>query len=139
MIVRTYSLTSPAFIGEVLFSYNAEGYLWKYEVKAELATSQIRLMLERIPLTEEQLQPLIAGKQARITEVKPNVTFDHFWEQYDYKEGTKKRAEKLWNSLTSKEKLLALYYIPKYNLKLATSKVAKQYPETYLSTKRFAQ
>jgi len=58
------------------------------------------------------------GTRQETMEKKPkvlNITFDDFWNLYDKKVG-KDGIEKKWQSLTNKERLAAMEYLPAYIL-----------------------
>ena len=135
MITKTYALTSPAFNGEVIFAYNQEGRIMKMEVLSQLNEKQHDFLIDHLPVTEEKLQQLVNSSSAKVREIKPNLTFNYFWDRYDNKLGNKKRSERLWNSLTNYEKMKALHFLQYYNQQLAQTGQNKKYPETYLHQK----
>lgn len=98
--------------------------------------SELFSRLSKIPLSDEHL-PALKAKGIRIDVVPPNLSFDHFWNSYGYKYGDKKRAEKLWSALTDADRIKALASIKAYNLWLSKTTIAKLYPETYLSQRRW--
>ena len=92
--------------------------------------------LGRIPLHQQHIQHLKA-KGVKITEVPPDLSFEAFWTRYRYKVGKKARAEQLWNNLNQPDRTAALSGIIEYDRWLERAKVAKAYPETYLSGRRW--
>jgi len=74
----------------------------------------------------------------KVEKVVPDLSFKKFWNDYAHKQGKKARAERLWKQLSLTERAKALAYIKKYDNFLYTNKgIAKAYPETYLSQKRW--
>ena len=65
-----------------------------------------------------------------------NISFDHFWNLYDKKKGSKEKAEKLWTKLTNEEREQAIAHIPLYK-KEQPDKQFRKHPEGYLSNKIF--
>ena len=61
------------------------------------------------------------------------VSFDSFWDSYDKKVGRPK-CEKKWESLSQKEKIEAMLYIPEY-VKSQPDKKFRKNPETFLNQK----
>ncbi len=73
-------------------------------------------------------------KNVKVSEVPEDVSFERFWEVYDYKVGKKTRAERLWKALTDTERIKALKHIRIYEQWLAQHPgIEKKYPETFLS------
>jgi len=136
--MKTYLLTSPHFTGEIELRFNENGHLIKYDNRAELTEKQFAYMLFRIPVNIDSLSVLTDGNQSKLTEVKIELTFDMFWDKYDYKMGKKARVMKLWEALTETDKQAAMKGIVKYDMYLAGhTKMEKAYPETYLSQRRW--
>ena len=139
IIVRTYTFTSPAFEGELIFGYNQHGVMVMYQVEAELKPEQLSHLVNNLPVYEEKLQEMVnaskKGAEARLVEV--DLSFDRFWNDYNHKVGNKGRAERLWSALSKHTKLRVLEHIPRYDRQLAVSKIAKCYPETYLNQERW--
>ena len=77
-------------------------------------------------------------KWGKVTLIEEDLSFDVFWNAYDYKIGKKPRAESLWNSLTDPEKTSCLIGVKKYNYWFSTKTgMNKLYPETFLSQRRW--
>ena len=71
---KTYIWTSGTFTGSVLFTFNDEGLLLRYDVtEANLTGAQLTWFVERLPKTFEELkQVLRTAKQSKL-EVLPDV------------------------------------------------------------------
>jgi len=62
------------------------------------------------------------------------IPFSKFWDLYDKKIGNNTRVEKKWYSLTNKERLAAMDFIPKY-IQAQPNKQFRKNPETFLNNK----
>lgn len=102
----------------------------------ELDLEQMEWIWVRLPMTEMGLSGL--GFVALIEQVPTDLSFNAFWEEYDYKVGNRGRAMKLWTVLNDAERMKALSGISKYKQWLAQRpQTERLYPETYLSQKRY--
>lgn len=133
--MKQYSLVSPK--GEYRLAYNQDGHLIKYEV-LEADDAAIIYLSRNIPATEEELKQMASRWKCELIEMPMDLSFDNFWNTYNYKIGNKARAEKLWSKMSDADKTKALMAIPKYERYLKTkNNMEKAYPETYLSQKRY--
>jgi hypothetical protein len=66
-----------------------------------------------------------------------DLSFANFWQTYAYKEGSKTKAEAIWNKLSKADKSEALNYIKIYNSSVIKQGIAKAYPTTYLNQRRW--
>jgi hypothetical protein len=81
---------------------------------------------------ESQMKEIIKSLGYKLTEIKLlAITFDDFWEKFDYK-FDRKRAEDKWKKLPPEQKQNAFDYIEKYKNELRRSGVAQMYAKTYL-------
>jgi len=131
-----YTLTSKQFKGEMVFIFNSRNRLVYFDLRAELSDEQHDFFMAHMPKTISGLDRFRTPTSS-IKQVEPDLSFQSFWSEYNYKEGTKKRAEGLWNRLSRINRILAIEFIRVYDGKLAQSGVAKLYPETYLSNQRW--
>jgi hypothetical protein len=60
-----------------------------------------------------------------------NISFDEFWNLYD-KRVNKQKAEKKWNSLSNRDRELAMEHLPSY-IKATADKQYRKDPTTYLN------
>jgi hypothetical protein len=134
-MTRRFLLTSSAFDGEVVFDYNENGLLEKYDISsASLSESQQVWILKRLPRELAELERVITSTEtAKLTEVKQDITFEMFWNRYDEKDrSSKKRALAKWNKMSKAQQAKAYYHIQKYFNSIPVG-VAKKYAETYLN------
>lgn len=137
---KEYLLTGDSLDGEGLFfKYNSRGWLIGYREACDLTNIQRVWLYDKFPFKREQLDWIEgSAKKLRIEEVEIDLSFKRFWDEYAYKVGKKKRAERLWTSLSKANKVKALRYIRTYNSFLAQNEgLGRLYPETYLSQARW--
>ena len=65
-------------------------------------------------------------------EVKDEYTFELAWKLYDKKVGCKAKLEKKWNSMSKKDRMAALAYIPAYVIATEDKQYRKNF-QTFLS------
>lgn len=65
-------------------------------------------------------------------EVKDEYTFERAWNLYDKKVGCKAKLEKKWNSMSKKDRMAALAYIPAYVIATADKQFRKNF-QTFLN------
>jgi len=124
---------------KVLLEYNKTGLLVAFRLDCHIADEGLKWLHKSMPFAEANLMSWKTSiRNIVISEAIEDTSFNGFWERYKYKVGNKKRAEKLWNLLTEKERLSALASIAKYDRFLATrQRMEKAYPETYLAQRRW--
>ena len=131
--MKEYIFYSPKFEGEILFTYNEDGHLIKYEVKASLDKKQFNWLSDKFPLNLNQLAHLKTNKDIRITEVEPDLSFKRFWDEYGYKRGKLTQTENAWKRLTPEQKTRILKHIPIYKRGCQVDEIQMAYPSTYLN------
>jgi hypothetical protein len=139
-ITNKYSLTSPAFSGEVFFEFDlTTGNLLVVDVQAELSRTQHIYLFSKLPQHIAELDSLKtgSGSAAKITKIKIEVTFDDFWKRYGLKDD-KKVAQRRWSGLTVADRIKAFNYITRYEKILADNPTRqKMLPSTYLNKERW--
>ena len=74
----------------------------------------------------------------QIVEIQDEITFEQFWEAYNYKVGNKKRVMRRWQAMPLPERAKAIQHIRKYNFYLAHHpNIERKYPETYLNAEEW--
>lgn len=131
-----YIITSQKFSGEIEIRFNTEGVLNGFDVRAILPPSMLTFFVKNLPYTEDNIS-IYKSETATIKMIPDDLTFENFWKRYNYKVGHKKKAEAIWNKMSDAEKMKSLSWIPAYDQQVAFLRVAKLYPETYLSQKRY--
>lgn len=118
--------------------YYEEGLLTCLEIKTpSLTPEQISWIKQTMPASETFLKPLEGGF-ITVEEIPQDLSFNAFWEAYNYKVGKKERALKYWTALTETERMQVFKAIPKYNYWLAQRpNMDRLYPEGFLHQRRF--
>ncbi|MAX81731.1 MAG: hypothetical protein CL843_16335 [Crocinitomicaceae bacterium] len=135
--MRHFIFTSDGFTGSIHFKYNAEGFLIEFIIEADLTEKQLLYFYKNMPKLIEDLMVFKKDVKGQVKEIEPDLSFDNFWNTYDYKYGNKRRAIKLWEKLSQANKIAALAWITKYENNLRKSGHGKMYPETYLNQMRW--
>lgn len=134
----TYILTNKENDFECVFTYSENGLLKAFELRSEMSEKNHIAFLQYDFSKQEALQKFASKNTNRKLELVPeDLSFERFLETYNHKVGKKERAQKLWEALTTKEKITCLNTIPRYKAWLAFRNIETLYPETFLSQKRF--
>lgn len=132
--VTRHTITGP-FQGEILLEFDATtGLLSQLAVAAKLDATGHDRFLKRLPHHVSGLKDFTAP--IVVTTVKQELTFDDFWEAYNYKVD-KEVARRRWNALTTKDRIAAYNFIPAYDDFLKKKSLGKLYPSTYINKKRW--
>jgi hypothetical protein len=99
---------------------------------------QIAWMMKYIPICEPDLSSLDEYKHKfKVMKLEEDISFENFWNEYDYKIGKKQRAEKLFKELSNADKSKCIQKIKAYKFFLLQKNIDKLYPETWISQRRF--
>lgn len=132
----TYILTSKQFEGYVLFEFDKDGLLCRYDnSEAELNEEQRVWLLKKLPRHLDEVKAVLANsRHAKLVRQRvKSVTFDMFWDKYNYKSrSSKKVAKTRWKRLSQNDRDRAYAYIDTY-LRSIPPGIAMKYAETYLS------
>jgi hypothetical protein len=135
--MKKYAVTSSSFTGEVYYTFDDNGLLVCMELKSIVEPAIHAKLCAVVPQTEVTL---LKWKQSNtklvITEVGLDISFENFWNRYNYKVG-KKEAEAAWKKLSDAKKVKAIASIVLYDKYLAGKGIDKIYPERYLKKERF--
>lgn len=118
------------------FHYDLEGFLTDFKIlEGQLNDTQIKWLFNpsRFPYRESAINTWKAIKNFEITIGKPELTFNVFWNTYNYKV-KKVVAQRAWERLSQTDKMNAIAGIKKYDgfLHRKVSQ-AKANPATYLN------
>lgn len=132
-----YIIHGQSFKGDVTLEYDFDGRLKMMLFDCEMSERDHLQFVRNMDINEANF--LERAKRGRaVYDVIPNdLSFEKFWNTYNYKVGNKLRAEKLWDKMKETERVSVLKAIPKYNWYLNQKNIDKAYPETWLSQKRF--
>lgn len=136
--MKTYLYHSKVFERDVKVTYNDHGVFMGFEI---IGGEDINKLFEK-PKTQFYLKEIdfIAGakeKNVKYVEVAREVTFEMFWQRYDYKDCGRKKCEEAWNKLTQEERVKAYDYVNTFKNKVKTAGTGIPYPTSYLNQKRW--
>ncbi|TWP23509.1 hypothetical protein ETU10_07235 [Apibacter muscae] len=134
---KKYMLSSLKFQGFAFFEYE-EGVLLSTSFSEDFSlTAQERALFikENYCVLEKNLSKIIQKIGLTLTEVPPAIDFNSFWNTYNYKVGSKIKAQEAWAKLKEEEKIKAIQYIPANEEFKKASGQAKLYPERYIKYK----
>jgi len=134
--MRKFVVEGVLFTGQLVFGYNSENICIFFSNEAELRTDQLVWLSRNFPFTDDRLP--VTFPKSKIKEIT-DLSFQNFWNVYDYKTGGKEIAEKQWNTLSEADRINALDYIKKYNYHVKTTGQGKAMAKTYLRQKYWIQ
>lgn len=135
--MSTYILKHQRIAGEVRIEFDYLDRLSGWKLTGDISDKAHSWLFAHTP---ERVSHLEAYKKEGFTIelVPPDLSFSRLWDEYDYKFGDKKRAEKLFNALSFGDKILVFASIVPYDKFRATKPgLEKQYLETYLNKRAF--
>lgn len=132
--MKEYIFTSAQFEGYMLFAYDQEGGLVRFEQNAILKDKQIRYLFDHFPFTESDL-PNIQGSTGKIVE-STDLSFERFWADYNYKKD-KASAERYWARMSKIEKAKALAGVKRYRYDCIRNNRDMVYAVRYLKNRRY--
>jgi len=129
-----YHITSTSWTGYIEIEFNELGLMTRSDItQASLNEAQQIWFLKNCREIPE-LQRVIKGTTATLTEVKQDISFEVFWNRYDEKiRSSKKKAQLTWKRLPVPEQIKAFNFIKKYEANIPSG-VSKKYAETYLNS-----
>jgi hypothetical protein len=131
-MIRIYQYYSNGFQSEVKLSF-LNGSLHQVEVSDPKEVEGVSRGY--FFMTERGFIESCRNNKIQVIEIKREVTFEMFWERYNYKASGRIPALKAWEKLTEQERISAYDYIPFYEAHLKLSRTAKKYASTYLNSK----
>ena len=131
--MKEYIFYSPKFEGEIHFSYNEDGYLCKFEIKAKLNEKQFIWLIAKFPFFFLDMNKLKTNKNISIKEVEPDLSFERFWSEYGHKVGKLKMTKNIWDKMPSAHKIIIFEHIPIYKAQCIRNSANMAYPSTYLN------
>ena len=120
--MKTFSITSPKWEGEILLSYNELGNLEQANLPEVISADVLLWFAQHFPITTDILEWVRKNSGGKITEVI-KIEFSDFWNLYDKKEGSKPKAQMLWDGeiktcnkrpITTDDRLQIMQVLPRY-------------------------
>jgi hypothetical protein len=136
-MINIYEIYSNPLGCNVCMQYQ-DGILFSF--KSENPTFDVELCKDKryvMFFTEQAFLNAAKEHKVKVTIVKREVTFDMFWDRYNYKTSGKKEAQDVWKKLSKQDQIGAFDYIPIYEGILKITPVNKLYGSTYLNKKRW--
>lgn len=126
-------MTSPKSNTDYQFKFDTQGRIVGFEIMADntFTDEHTRELFSKVPPTVGALKQFALKNKIALTEIKQDLSFDAFWKKYNNTNGSKKKAEPIWNKLSEKNKNLAMNYADKYKQSLGNTTQA--YATTYLN------
>lgn len=87
--------------------------------------------------SEKSFIKAVKEHDIKVTILKREVSFEMFWDKYNYKASGKIEASRAWERLTKKEREEAYDHISVYESQLKSKPVSKLHGSSYLNAKRW--
>lgn len=129
--MKTYQYFSAGFNCNVSLTY-FKGLLKSVDIEEFEARDDINRAY--FIIREEDFIRNCTQNKIKFIEVSKEITFEMFWDKYEYKVG-KHEAEEQWKKLSKLDRAEAFYFIPRYNARLKSETVSRRHPSTYLHKK----
>jgi hypothetical protein len=137
--MKEYLFFSNRFSREIKVVFNAQDALIYFEIlNADDIVVSKSNSVSISPLREQFLKDM-AELKIKVTELDRKISFDMFWDKYNYKDSGRKKAEEAWNKLNKEDQIKAFDYSSVLDRKLKMGAIAKPYATTYLNQKRWEQ
>lgn len=118
-----------------------DGVLVLLDMKETVSKLQVLWVHKSVPhhyAEFEAFKKFLEKRGIKVSEIMPDLSFDNFYNTYNYKKGKKSSVQRTWESMEDTEQAKALAYIKKYNFYLAQHpNVQKKYPQSYLNAQEW--
>ncbi len=135
-----YILTSKRTALKIVFTYDLNGLLKGFEIENADGEKQLQYLFWNakfpFPYTKQLIEPVRKLGVFNIQFIEDDLSFEHFWLDYNYKV-SKKKAEKLWQKLSKADRIKVFLHLPKYEKYLRQKGIEKAYPDTYLRNAKY--
>lgn len=134
--ITTYTVRGKDFPVVLEFKYHLNGLLSTFTILEGQLSQKFQEWLfnpNRFPYNQEKMKVWATKNNIEIIVGEPNITFNVFWENYNYKV-KKVMAQKAWDKLSKNDKINAIEGIKRYDGFLYRKvSQAKANPSTYLN------
>lgn len=130
-----YEFNSVKFNCAFQVKYSHKGNMVGFEVLNDdgLPIENLVHVLDKC-LSEAAFLEFTKSRKIPVTKIMEDISFENFWNTYNYKEGgSKKKAEAIFLKLSDKDKSAAINYIAKYKRIKAKEGTPMAYATTYLN------
>jgi hypothetical protein len=97
--MKTFTLTSPKWEGDIKLTFYDNGFLQQAEFPEVVDRKSMEYFATHFPLHISVLQHYRENSRVVITQLKSDTSFDAFWELYNQKRGSKPVAEQYWEGV----------------------------------------
>lgn len=133
-----YILNSKNTPAKIFFTFDLNGVLKAFKVSDETTEHQVKWLIRFMPKNINELKALNESEpKFSLIKEPADLSFAKFWQTYNYKVGSKVKAEAIYKKLNNEQKALAISYISKYLNQIRMSGAAQAYPTTYLNQRYF--
>ncbi len=135
-----YILTGKTTAIKIAFNYDLNGLLKALEIENAESEKQLYALFWNakfpFPFVEKIIPEVAALGYFNIEKVEDDLSFERFWEVYDYKV-SRKKAEKLYGRLSKANRIKIFLNLPLYEAHLLRKNLGKAYPDTYLRNEKW--
>lgn len=124
----------------LVIAYDGAGELVRVELRdypPVMNEKQRNWLWGVIPKHATALDELGKIKSITITPIDSDLSFDAFWDAYDYKQGNKKRAKKHWDKMNNATRAIAMQKVKEYNFYIQHQSFGKVFAERWLGQERY--
>ena len=154
MIDRTtYVATAPQLDGSLVFKYDLEGTLREVENRASIENADfLKFLATRMPFREAWFKAVVFQVKSEFCiklsfeVIDVDLRFDTFWDFYDNKFGSKKKAKDLWDGkkptedgtkMEEADRLKSVKMLPRMKFHYKLKNIELPYMTTFLNQRRF--
>lgn len=125
---------------DMVVKYNEYGDLISCELRSltgQMSEVMRGWLWQFAPKLEAQVEQKKETKGVKVYPIEKDLSFDTFWDLYDYKVGNKKRAKLHWNKLDDGTRIKVLAKVKEYNFYLQHVTIGKVFAERFLGQRRY--
>jgi competence transcription factor ComK len=127
-------MTFPNFPeSSILLVYDEEGNLRSISFNEACKDALKNNLAKLFPVRIEMLKHAYFRECQIKDSTNIDVSFEAFWNTYNFKVGKVMRVKAKWNKLSVQDRQLAMLFIPKYKQFKEKTNSNLQYPETYIN------
>lgn len=134
-MINTYQYYSKKFDSLVTVSY-FNGFIKSFEIEAINENKEYSEMTQ-IPTLETTFLKGATDFNMNVKKVDREITFEMFWDKYDYKASGKKEAQTAWNKLNKRDQQGAYDWITPYFSQIKLENKPKLHASSYLNKQRW--
>lgn len=137
--MRKFLVQGPKY--SAIIAYSDQGMLQNLDMSGVDRADAVAYFLAWVPKTIEFLEAYVndtSRKLMKVTEIAPDLSFQAFWDAFDYKMGNRSRVEAAWAKMSTEDKNACMLSLKRYKTwKKLNPNIAHMYGETYLNQRRW--